>query len=359
MEAFRCACSNPLHFENSLCLQCRWSVGYDPAAETMVRWNEHSPLTPCANGTQYQVCNWLVPKNKPETYCLACQCNRTIPETTSLENRQRWSRMEVAKHRAIYTLLHVNLPVESRAKNPVTGLQFDFLKPLPGQPVTTGHERGVITMNLEESDDAIREANRQRLHEPYRTLLGHFRHELGHYHWWRWYETGQADPKELDAVRAVFGHEHDNYQSAMDRYYRSGPPAGWEQTFISAYAAMHPWEDWAESWAHYFHILDGLQTIDSFSLDGRPKRFEGHMFDEKAVQLPAAVGRHHPKEFLNMLHRWVFLTPAINELASSLGQRNLYPFVLSREAARKLHLIHVLVKKKAVPPRKGWFVWGG
>jgi len=50
-------------------------------------------------------------------------------------------------------------------------------------PVLTSHCNGLITLNIAEADDAERERRRVKFHEPYRTLLGHLRHEVAHYYW--------------------------------------------------------------------------------------------------------------------------------------------------------------------------------
>jgi hypothetical protein len=88
-------------------------------------------------------------------------------------------------------------------------------------------------------------------------LLGHFRHEVGHYFWDRLVAT---DPHQLEEFRVLFGDDRQDYGEALKRHYDEGAPANWQDTYISMYATMHPWEDFAETWAHYLHIVDTLET---------------------------------------------------------------------------------------------------
>src|SRR5262249_50270393 len=156
----------------------------------------------------------------------------------------------VAKRRLVYTLLALNLPLVSRQEDRESGLSFEFLAD-PADPaaprVMTGHAGGVITVNVAEADDAERERRRLQMNEPYRPLLGAFRHEIGHYYWDRLIR-GSA---RLAAFRETFGDERADYAEALDRHHAGGPPGDWQDRFVSAYASSHPWEDWAETWAHY------------------------------------------------------------------------------------------------------------
>jgi hypothetical protein len=243
------------------------------------------------------------------TLCLSCQLTRTIPDQP--ENLLRWQRLEAAKRRLVYTLLALDLPRD--------GLTFDFLVPQADQPVLTGHARGVITINATEADDEARELARVNLNEPYRTLLGHFRHESGHYYF---DQLVAPDPHEF---RHLFGDERQDYAEALQRHHENGPPPDWlEQGFISAYASSHPWEDWAETWAHYLHMVDTLETADAFGL--------------KVQRLQAEAGQQ--TAFHRLLEGWVPLTLALNSLNRSMGLQDLYPFVLSQAAIDKLRFVH-------------------
>src|SRR5262249_17798301 len=144
------------------------------------------------------------------------------------------------------------------------GLAFDLLRSPSGGPRgVTGHNHGVITLNLEEAEDPAREQIRVAMHEEYRTLLGHLRHETGHYYWDRLIGgTGR-----IEEFRRIFADERQDYATALENHYQKGPPATWRDGYVSAYAAAHPWEDWAETWAHYLHMLDTLECALGFGLD--------------------------------------------------------------------------------------------
>jgi hypothetical protein len=207
----------------------------------------------CAN-SEHDVCNWLVPAEQAEIFCTACRHNRTIPDLGDPENLVRWRKIEYAKHRLFYTLLRLRLPLTTRSEDP-NGLAFDFLSnPADGAAdqaqVMTGHAGGLITLNVAEADAPERERQRKSMGEPYRTLLGHFRHEIAHYYWDRLIK----DSPVIDEFRQLFGDEREDYAAALQRHYANGPPADWTDSFITAYASAHPWEDFAETWAHYFRL---------------------------------------------------------------------------------------------------------
>jgi hypothetical protein len=245
-----------------------------------------------------------------------------------------WFRLEVAKRRLLYTLLGLGLPIEPRADVGGSGLAFEFLENSSAgdaQRILTGHDNGLITINIAEADDVHREKERARQKEPYRTLLGHFRHEIGHYFWDRLILGG---PK-LNAFRELFGDERADYHQALKRHYSDGPPARWEHDFISAYATTHPWEDWAESWAHYLHMVDALETAGAAGLALRPNRS-----DEPRMQPPPDPLNPHHRDFDAMIESWLSLTYVLNNLSRGLGLPDSYPFILSAGAILKLRFIH-------------------
>src|SRR5437868_9942335 len=129
----------------------------------------------------------------------------------------------------------------------------------------TGHKDGIVTMKVEEADDVTRVRVRTQMREPYRTLLGHFRHETGHYYWDRLI----ANSDWLEPFRGLFGDERASYAEALDRHYQQGAPLDWQPQYVSAYATMHPWEDWAETWAHYLHMMDAVDTALGFGMSAR------------------------------------------------------------------------------------------
>ncbi|MFO1457805.1 MAG: putative zinc-binding metallopeptidase [Verrucomicrobiota bacterium] len=364
---YQCRCERPVFFQNSQCLGCQSPLGYEPASATL------TPLVPvpgsqdftlvggdaeqrfrrCANLDSPAGCNWLVASDDPTSLCRACRLNRTIPDLSVTENGELWRRVERAKRRLVAQLLRLGLPVASRVEEDTDrGLMFDFLRSPPEGPrILTGHASGLITLNIEEADDAVREQVRKQLREPYRTLLGHLRHEVGHYYWDRLIrDTAWQEP-----FREVFGDERADYPAALKHHYESGPPGDWPQRHVTAYASAHPWEDWAETWAHYLHTVDALGTALAFGVDVSDLEFQAEPFRKEDLHDPSDpdAGR-----FLELINSWVELTAVLNEFSRSMGQPDLYPFVLSKPAARKLHLVHQVVtqsaahKPKATPDPK-------
>ncbi len=353
MKLFECqVCGNALYFENVRCESCDAVLGFLPDAQTLSalvaegegRW--HALATPgaryrfCANA-DHDACNWLVPEDSAETRCAACRLNRTIPDLSQPENWRHWHRLEQAKHRLVYSLIRLGLPLANKADDAEGGLAFDFLAdPGPtfreGERVMTGHAQGLITINIGEADDAERERHRQDMAEPYRTVLGHFRHEVGHYYWERLVRDGPA----LDGFRALFGDERADYGAALETHYASGPPEGWSVRFVSAYAASHPWEDWAETFAHCLHIVDTLETAQAFGL-----RIEsGTPHGGQSLAHAAGFDSYTEADFDVLVRAWLPLTYAVNSLNRSMGQPDLYPFVLSAAVIEKLRFVHAVLR---------------
>ncbi len=359
-RAFRCQCGRPVFFDNDLCLGCGTRLGYvpeltcllplrpGPAADTWQIWpgmsdpaEAQAVFHPCANARTAATCNWLVRTQAAgevaQPLCRACRLNRTIPNQGVPRNQLLWGRVEHAKRRLVAGLLALRLPVASRVSEDSRGVAFDLLAPLPGQPVVTGHEAGIITLNLEEADHAKREQHRESLHEPYRTLLGHLRHEVGHYYWCRLVEGSPWH----GPFQQLFGDERGDYRAALQRHYASGPAPDWAERHVSAYASAHPWEDWAETWAHYLHMVDSLDTALSFGLHPPALRLELEPFDARALWRGGGEGEDG---FLALLNAWILLNSVLNELCRSMGQADFYPFVLSATAVSKLHFVHRVVQ---------------
>src|SRR5579862_786138 len=289
MQRFNCECGNTLFFESSRCLRCGSDLGYDVERQAMVVIKPGSSLRRCDNGIRFGVCNWVVSARKSGVLCAACRLNRIIPDLNDARNTMLWQRMEVAKRRLIYTLLRLGLTLPSKAENPRTGLAFDIVSTLKNPAVTTGHLDGVITMNLEEADDTYRQISRQQFGEKRRTLLGHFRHESGHYVWQRWLGGLPWDHPHRMAFRERFGDESRDYGAALSARYRNGLPIAWEPEFITAYAALHPWEDWAETWEHYLEIVEGLETCESLGIDVSRIALPAAPFPAEAGRLPPMI----------------------------------------------------------------------
>jgi hypothetical protein len=347
MKLFECQnCGQPLFFENTVCESCGLALGFLPGLETISAlkpakqgWralaNPRVRYRSCANA-QHGVCNWLISTSLSDQFCAACRHNRTIPDLSQNANLTHWRLVEAAKHRLFYTLIKLQLPLKTKAESP-EGLTFDFLADGPDSAgpsaVLTGHADGIITINLAEADDAERERRRHHMGEPYRTLLGHFRHEIAHYYW----DRLVAGSPNLTDFRELFGDERDDYGAALQRYYASGPPSDWTDRFITAYASAHPWEDFAETWAHYFHMIDTLETASAFGLVVDPKLKKGLAtrinFDPYGAHLHRVI------------EAWLPLTYAVNSINRSMGQPDLYPFVLSSPVIGKLDFIHGCIRR--------------
>jgi hypothetical protein len=267
-----------------------------------------------------------------QTFCAACLHNRTIPDLSDRHNLTLWRRIEVAKRRLFYSLLRLKLPLRNKAQDP-RGLAFDFLAPTD-KPVLTGHLEGVITINLAEADDSEREKQRGAFEEPYRTLLGHFRHEIAHYYW----DRLVRDHGSITEFRKIFGDERVDYGEALRRHHSQGAPADWANTFVTAYASSHPWEDFAETWAHYFHIADTLETACAFGVHMQP-HVTGNQALEASVSFdPYTAGIEH------LIDAWIPLTFAFNSINRSMGVGDLYPFVLGVPTMLKLNYIYNLIQ---------------
>jgi hypothetical protein len=357
MRLFRCRnCEQTVFFENNLCGNCGHALGYLAPSQEMVtltldgdrffRLESQDSYRYCDNAA-HQACNWLIPEGAEDHFCTACRHNKLIPDITIPENLDQWQLMEAAKHRLFYTLIALGLPLRNYVEDPEHGLAFEFKPdpPAPGVRTLTGHDEGLITINLDEADDAIREKFRHEMGEPYRTLLGHFRHEVGHYFW----DVLLRDGGDLEGFRAVFGDETSDYTEALQAHYQNGPPPDWAQNYISAYAASHPWEDFAESWAHYLHIIDTLETASAFGLRIHPEGGKHRLLRAEIDFQP-----HKDVDFDRIISSWLPLTVALNALNRSMGLNDLYPFTLAPAVIEKLGYIHRLVHhpRKAEQPRQ-------
>lgn len=346
MKQFTCDdCGQLVFFENSQCVTCGRQLAYRPELGVMqsFTWGQFEPETkdvetaewhPCANYRDHNVCNWGVLDADHNPLCRSCRLTQVIPSLSQPENITAWFRLESAKRRLIYSLMDLGMQLESKAENPESGLSFEFLADTDEQTILTGHQSGLITVNLAEADDVERERLRTQLHEPYRTLLGHFRHESGHYVWDRWIR----DSGRIEEFRQVFGDERRDYAAALAQHYEQGPAPEWQTQFISAYSASHPWEDWAETWAHYLHMRDGLEIAAWSGLRIRSMRISPPVTEAAAASITP------PLEFDRMLTDWFSLTFIINNLNRGLGLVDAYPFVLSPPVVAKLRFIHSLVE---------------
>lgn len=363
MRIFRCDhCGNALYFENVTCLRCGSDLAFlpgrmdlcavEPVGEAAPgRWQRKAAgrqeagqhWRMCQHREATQSCNFAVPAADPNPLCVSCRLTRVLPDLSEPRNRVRWYRIEVAKRRLWFTLARLRLmPCEPPAGQAV-GPRFEFKQDLPGQPVLTGHDEGVITLNVAEADDDERVRRRVALHEPYRTLLGHLRHESGHFYW----DPLISQASRHEDFRRLFGDERADYQRALGEHYaRGGEVAAWQDRFVSAYATAHPWEDWAETWAHYLHMVDLLETAASYNTR---MSVPGSRSDEKEeVDDPFQA---QPMAFDALVQQWIPLTLLLNSLNRSLGQDDAYPFALSPGAMDKLRFVHETINYAAGGPR--------
>jgi hypothetical protein len=334
MLSFACGhCGGLVFFENTVCLHCSTELGFVPGLLDVVAL-DRSPgndLHRCANA-ELAACNWMV--EAPGRLCRSCELTRTRPRDGDHVGLAAFAAAESAKRRVVMQLLDLRLPEVTPER-----LRFDLLSS-EGEPVVTGHADGVITIDLAESDDARREQRRSELGEPYRTMLGHLRHELGHY-FQPLLVTGED---EWEQCRRLFGDEQADYAAAVARHYEHGPDADWAQAHVSGYATMHPWEDWAETFAHYLHIRDTLQTAAEYGMTVTGPRSAPLDRSLKATPQPAAGDRG----FGEVMDNWLPLTYALNAVNRSMGRDDLYPFTLLGPVIDKLRFVHDRVHEAAI-----------
>ncbi len=377
MKTFQCTCDDKpiLFFESSLCLSCGRTVGiddnldevepYEQNAKTGLFYKTNSPeiqYRKCDNNEQFNACNGMVNlstfvpvPDKDEVLCFGCRFNETVPDLSIVEHIPLWKKMETAKRRALYTLQALPIPLQTIAENADKGLSFDFIadrdvndhfvSPLEGhKTVFTGHNCGHITINLAEADDVARSQTKHAMGERYRTLLGHFRHELGHYY----FDLIIVPFPEKHALcKEYFGDDELDYQKALKKHYKNGAPHNWRDTYISEYATMHPYEDWAETWAHYMHIIDTLGTAQNFSITGTTSTVESAAEELDELSLPQNTSYFlEQTDINNILDTWMEFSVMLNSLNRSMGLADAYPFVLTEAVRTKLSFIHHAIHNK-------------
>jgi hypothetical protein len=329
VKAYRCrVCDNLLHFENSVCVSCGTNLGYSRQERAIVPVDEEGRYVDQA-GLVWNVCRnlnlhgctWLAAVEGGQ--CFSCDLTRTRPSDEDLVGLENYPGAERAKRHLVAELDALGFRVIGKdpatGGDPENGLAFDLLSSV-AENVVIGHQDGVITIDLAESDDAYREQVKQRLAEPYRTVLGHFRHEVGHYFEWQLVRG----PELMERCRELFGDENKDYQAELERHYREGPPQGWEASYISTYATMHPFEDFAETWAHYLHISDTVETASEYGLT--------------AVAPVTAFSSF--RDVVSGI--WVPLSIALNMINRSMGKDDLYPFVIPGPVLDKLDFVAAL-----------------
>ena len=346
MRVFQCQCGQLIFFNNFACLKCSRPLGFCPVCRELSALDQQTDgsflcthpgcgaaLDKCFNYLQYNVCNrCVVHPSSAATFCDCCRFNATIPDLSIAGNIEKWYRLEAAKRRLFYDLGQLGLPYGTQGDGVNPPLIFDFrADTIPkedfwrsvgkGEKVFTGHANGRITINIREADDVEREKLRVDMGEAQRTLIGHFRHEIGHYYW----DMLVKGPRE-DECRQQFGdHDHPSYAAALDTYYKSGPRANWSEQFVSAYATMHPWEDFAETWATYLDMVSVLDTAQDRGFGGTSDPYH--------------------TDFDVMVLRYKDLGIALNEINRSLGLLDAVPEVFVAPVVSKLRFIHELVRQ--------------
>ncbi len=338
MEVLRCPVCGALALIETLeCGRCRTPIGLHLPSFAFLASTSQGALVdgavwhPCVNRSWG--CNWLASAEEESGRCFACRLIRRRPASDDTIALERLGDLGYAVRRLVVQLATLGLPVEPYWRTD-GGLAFDLLSSLDGETVIIGHSSGVITIDLAETIDARREAIRARLGEPYRTTLGHLRHEIGHY-----YQERLVDSPSLwRECRALFGDERASYADAIDRHYLYGAPATWADSFISEYATMHPWEDFAETFAHYLHITGTLAVA---AAAGTSLRADGTTGAPGADVVPRL--NYVDVEFGRALEDWYWLSLMLNRVNRAMGHRDLYPFVIPRPVAEKLAFVHRLI----------------
>jgi hypothetical protein len=339
VRAFRCPnCGQAVAFEVQQCPTCGVTVGYHYPSRQMVCAPSQ---TVTVNGDGWfrcahweRGCNWLTADDAESGRCYADSFVREGPAPDDNEAMSELDSTLKALRRLIFELMDLGLPINPYYADP-HGLAFDLLSSQTlGRPVVTGHANGVITIDLSESLELYRERLRIKLREPYRTMLGHFRHEVGHY-----YEMLLVQNTPLiDDARAMFGDDRENYQDALQRHYNGEAPANWQDDFISEYATAHPWEDFAETWAHYLHITGTLATIADSGLVVEADRVKwdlSHDIDARESYADATIE--------DIMADWLVLAGVLNRVNNSMGRDDLYPFTIHPHVVAKLGFIHRVV----------------
>jgi hypothetical protein len=334
VRAFACpVCRSLVFFDNDRCLNCGSWLAYDRSVHDLVAVPEDEPRR-CAN-REIAACNWLADPDGADGLCGSCHLTRTRPHDGDEAGLAAFARTEGAKRMLVAQLDHLHLPTTPRDVDPEHGLAFDLLSSAGG-PVTTGHASGVITIDLAEGDDPHREALRVQLAEPYRTLLGHLRHEIGHWYW----DVLVDGTDFLDRFRQLFGDEQVDYAESLEEHYGREDDRAWSETHVSHYAAAHPWEDWAETFAHYLHIRDTMETAESWGVhvDGPDLDLNLAWDASLAVEPGEEVG-----SFDDLARAWIALALTLNAINRSMGKEDLYPFRLPPAVLEKMRFVHVVV----------------
>jgi hypothetical protein len=334
VRAFACAtCRSLVFFENDRCVTCGSCLAYDRKAANLVVVPADEPRR-CANRS-IAACNWLADPDSAGGLCGCCELTRTRPRNDDAPALEAFKRTEAAKRWLVHQLDHLGLPTTPRTADPQHGLAFDLLSSRD-EPVITGHDGGIITIDLAEGNDPHREALRVQLAEPYRTLLGHLRHEVGH---WYWDVLVEGTPL-LGRFRVLFGDDRADYANALKEHY--GKPAGddWTGSHVSHYAAAHPWEDWAETFAHYLHIRDTMETAHAWGMHVDGPDLDLNLAATASLEVEPD---EQARTFDELARQWIAFAMSLNAVNRSMGKGDLYPFRLGPTVLEKLRFVHIAV----------------
>jgi hypothetical protein len=327
-----------MSFDSSMCTHCGAPHGYLPSIGDLRRLIEVEPATfevetsgprlwRCLNASWG--CNWMVPVG-PDVWCRACRLTRGRPAESDLVATENWMRAENVKRRLVHQLVSLGLPVNPRSELHPQGLVFDLVH-VPGAPCVTGHRDGVVTIDITESDDQHRDSVRRSMGESFRTMIGHFRHEIGHQLWIEL--IGASDL--LEPFRALFGDERADYPIALRRHHQSSEDVP-SPDFISGYATAHPHEDWAESFAHLLHLHDAAETA------------HWHGWTNLAPDEDDASTEH-----ASSLQGWLKVTTTADDIAVGLGAGPVYPFRPGGLALEKLEFARMAARRWVDDQRRG------
>lgn len=322
-------CANEVFFDSLNCVRCLTGLAVDLAADREMEMIDVAAATPCTNRATWG-CNWPAADGDDTQHCASC----VLVDPGQRGADRSMVQFQSAQRRALYQLSQLGVPwrspsstadataADGDALDPAratTELRFAYRSRNAGDVAIIGHRGGEITLDLDEADPARREQIRATLGEHYRTPLGHIRHELGHYVWLNHVATEAA---VLDEFRNMFGDERSDYTSSLEEHYARLDDGSWRDDHVSFYASAHPWEDFAESWAQLMHVHDVVETGASWGV----------------VDLP-----DDPTDARAWLGNSITASVAANELARSMGMRDLYPFALSAGVRAKVEFCWRLV----------------
>ena len=326
MRAFGCeVCGAELFFENSVCVRCGSAVGYSREHGTLVAVTADRPI--CANLNRCG-CNWIADPASVLGLCFSCRLTRTRPADADAVGLAQYWVAEAAKRRLIFGLDELELPI--MISDGFAGLAFDLLSSTQGK-IITGHLNGIITLDLAESNDSHREALRQSMDEPYRTVLGHFRHEIGHYYC----QLLALTPDRRDEFRTLFGDETLSYEEALQRHYASRELASSGRA--SSSARTRPC------------IRSRISRRCSATSCTSPTRCRRrgssgccrNRISATTSSRHAGTARKLRKSLLErpmaevVGETWLPVSKGLNQINRSMGKPDLYPFVLRTAGDRK------------------------